>query len=167
MDAFGCPRWHALLCRRDHFSYALVPTFDASPDCLSFLDRAAAGIITVSTNVQVWADVLHKSMTSETAQLTGRDISSMVGYLKRHPEIIERLSQWPLTIRRLNVVPMTLLGIDVAILEGAMLVAKSFGLLTNDATIVALMQQHGITHLTTNDDDFDRVPGLTIWKPRP
>ena len=39
-------------------------------------------------------------------------------------------------------------------------------LLTNDAMIVALMRRHGVTHLVTNDNDFDRVPGLTVWKPR-
>lgn len=39
-------------------------------------------------------------------------------------------------------------------------------LLTNDAMIVALMQRHELTHLVTNDDDFDHVPGLTVWKPR-
>ena len=31
---------------------------------------------------------------------------------------------------------------------------------------VALMRRHELTHLVTNDDDFDRVAGLTIWKPR-
>jgi predicted nucleic acid-binding protein len=38
--------------------------------------------------------------------------------------------------------------------------------LTNDATIVALMRRHGLIHLATNDDDFDRVPGLVVLKPR-
>jgi len=28
------------------------------------------------------------------------------------------------------------------------------------------MQRHGISHLATNDDDFDWVPGVTVWKPR-
>ncbi len=35
-----------------------------------------------------------------------------------------------------------------------------------DALIVAMIQRHGITHLATNDDDFDRVPDLSAWKPR-
>jgi predicted nucleic acid-binding protein len=46
-------------------------------------------------------------------------------------------------------------------------ICQAHGLLTNDALIVAVMQRHGITHLATNDDDFDRVPGITVWKPRP
>ena len=39
-------------------------------------------------------------------------------------------------------------------------------LLTGDAIVVALMQRHSLTHLVTNDDDFDAIPGLTVWKPR-
>ena len=45
-------------------------------------------------------------------------------------------------------------------------ISVEYGLLTNDAMIVALMQRHRLSHLITNDDDFDAVPGLTVWKPR-
>jgi predicted transcriptional regulator len=39
-------------------------------------------------------------------------------------------------------------------------------LLTNDAALLAHMQALGMTHLATNDDDFDKVMGITVWKPR-
>jgi predicted nucleic acid-binding protein len=38
-------------------------------------------------------------------------------------------------------------------------------LLTGDALIVAVMQEHGLTNLASNDADFDRVPGLTRYAP--
>jgi predicted nucleic acid-binding protein len=44
--------------------------------------------------------------------------------------------------------------------------SQAHRLLLGDASIVAQMQQHGIVHLATNDDDFDRVLGVTVWKPR-
>jgi predicted nucleic acid-binding protein len=53
------------------------------------------------------------------------------------------------------------------LLNEAATISLQHGLLTNDAIIVASMQRHGLTNLATNDDDFDRVPGLTVWKPRP
>lgn len=50
--------------------------------------------------------------------------------------------------------------------ESCFIDANILGHLTNDAMIVALMRRHQLSHLITNDDDFDAVPGLTIWKPR-
>ena len=32
--------------------------------------------------------------------------------------------------------------------------------------VVEFAVKHGITHLVTNDNDFDRVPNLAVWKPR-
>lgn len=69
-------------------------------------------------------------------------------------------------MERLGVIPMQVLPVDEQLLRDATRIAVQHGLLTNDAMIVALMQRHQLTHLVTNDNDFDRVPGLTIWKPR-
>ncbi len=52
------------------------------------------------------------------------------------------------------------------LLPTAVAIAQAHKLLLCDAIIVALMQRHGITHLATNDDDFDRVPGINVGKPR-
>jgi predicted nucleic acid-binding protein len=66
----------------------------------------------------------------------------------------------------LGALPLNLLPTDSALLVEVARLSQARGLLTNDAMIVALMQRHGITHLATNDDDFDRVPGIKVWKPR-
>jgi len=44
-------------------------------------------------------------------------------------------------------------------------IARQFGLLTGDALIVAVMQDHGISQIASLDADFDRVPGLTRYSP--
>jgi predicted nucleic acid-binding protein len=62
--------------------------------------------------------------------------------------------------------PWTVLPVDDQLLREATRLAVQHGILTNDAMIVALMQRHGLVHLVSNDDDFDRVSGLTVWKPR-
>jgi predicted nucleic acid-binding protein len=61
---------------------------------------------------------------------------------------------------------MVLLAADGPALAQATGVAQQVGLLTNDALIVTLMRRRGLTHLVTNDDDFDAVRNLTLWKPR-
>jgi predicted nucleic acid-binding protein len=42
---------------------------------------------------------------------------------------------------------------------------KDHALLTNDTFHVATMKMQGITHIATNDPDFERVGGLKVWKP--
>ena len=146
--------------------YALVPTAGITERCVALLERAIAGRIAISVSVPVLSDVLHKVMTSEAAQLTGRDRAGIVGYLGKHPELIAKLKEYPQTMERLSAVPMTVLPVDEQLLRQAARTAVGHGLLTNDAMIVALMERHQLAHLVTNDDDFDRVSGLTIWKPR-
>jgi predicted nucleic acid-binding protein len=43
--------------------------------------------------------------------------------------------------------------------------SQQFGLLTNDALTVAIMQANGLTRIASHDTDFDRVPGITRYSP--
>jgi predicted nucleic acid-binding protein len=47
----------------------------------------------------------------------------------------------------------------------AAILSRQYGLLTNDALTVAIMQHLGLTHLASHDADFDRVPGITRYRP--
>jgi len=145
--------------------YALVPTPRLSDACLTLLDRAIAGRLRLLVSIPVLSDVIHKVMISEASQLAGRDRAGMVGFLGKHPEYITRLVQYPLALERLKVVPMTVLPLDEPRLRTAAQIAVNHGIFTNDAMIVALMQRNGLSHLVTNDGDFDGIPGLKIWKP--
>ncbi|HUO10204.1 MAG TPA: type II toxin-antitoxin system VapC family toxin [Phycisphaerae bacterium] len=148
------------------FYYALVPTPPLSDPCINLLNRALSARLSLSVSISVLSDTLHKVMTSEVAQLAKRDRAGIIGYLGKHPEIIGKLVEYPLAIDRLKTLPLTILPVDDQLLRDAVSIAVTHHLLTNDALIIALMQRHQLTHLITNDDDFDRVPGLTIWKPR-
>ena len=146
--------------------YALIPTPPISAGCLALLNRIVAGRVQAAVSVPVLSDVMHKVMISEVASLTGRDRAGLIGYLGKHPEIIGNLTQYPQVPSRLGLIPLTVLPLDQQILLDASRLAVQHRLLTNDALIVALMQRDGLVHLVTNDDDFDSVTGLTVWKPR-
>jgi predicted nucleic acid-binding protein len=57
------------------------------------------------------------------------------------------------------------LTVSPAWIVTAAALSQQTGLLSNDALIVAVMQNHGLTNLASNDTDFDRVPGLTRYAP--
>jgi predicted nucleic acid-binding protein len=146
--------------------YALVRTQSLSDPCLQLLDRVIAGRISAHVTISVLSDAVHKVMTSEAAQIGGRERAGIVGFLKKHPELVTRLTEYPQVMERLAAVPLNVLSLDESLLRDAVRIAVSHGLLTNDALIVAVMQRHQLTHLVTNDDDFNRVAGVTVWMPR-
>jgi predicted nucleic acid-binding protein len=148
------------------FYYSLVPTPGISDPCSDFLDRIVAGKIAASCSIPVLADVLHKIMMYEAVVKTGRPRSGIVGWLKQHPETLDQLTEHQVAATRLALLPLELLPSDGQLLAHASRVSVNNRLLTNDAIIVASMHQNGITHLVTNDNDFDQVPGITVWKPR-
>jgi predicted nucleic acid-binding protein len=43
--------------------------------------------------------------------------------------------------------------------------SQQFELLTGDALLVAVMRQHSLTNLASEDSDFDRVSGITRYAP--
>ncbi len=75
--------------------------------------------------------------------------------------------QWtPEVVQRLLGLPLSWLTADSSLISDAMDAIAKYHLLMNDAMIVATMKRHGLIHLVTNDEDFDRVTDLIVWKPR-
>jgi predicted nucleic acid-binding protein len=86
--------------------------------------------------------------------------------LKQRPEALTELPKTVEVCRRLEQLRLTVLPNEAATVGDAVAISQAHQLLSGDASIIVQMQRHGITHLATNDDDFDRVPGITVWKPR-
>ena len=149
------------------FHYAISPVPPFTSVVLPFIDRLRRGEFDGHANFQVLADAQHKTMTSLAASQYHLTRTSIAGWLKNHPKHIQTLAGLAQAATMLDALPVIVLPTDTAMLTQAAAICLAHGLLTNDSIIVALMQRHGITHLATNDDDFDRVPGITVWKPRP
>jgi predicted nucleic acid-binding protein len=147
--------------------YAVVPIPPYTAKVLPFIDRLRRSEFIAYLNFQAISDAHHKTMASLATSQYQLTRSSIVGWLKSHPQAIKSLTGLAQAATMLSSLPLNLLPTDQDLLTEAAIIAQTHGLLTNDAIIVALMQRHGLTHLATNDDDFDRVPGITVWKPRP
>jgi predicted nucleic acid-binding protein len=147
------------------FVYHFVELGEVSAACRAFLGRVARLQIDAVSTAACLGDVVHRVMAVE-AQERFKLAGGAAAWLQRHPERIRELSAFREAARQLDALPLRLLQADGhTILEAAELSARH-GLLTNDAVIAALMRRNGVTQLATNDDDFDAVPDLTVWKPR-
>jgi predicted nucleic acid-binding protein len=134
--------------------------------CTEFFRRVELREISAFVSVPVLADVLHQVMLSEVGTRHGLDRAGLLRWVQRHPTQWGALSATAAACDQLERMPLGVLDLDVPLLREAVRMSADYGLLTSDAVILALMRRHDLTHLVTNDDDFDRVPGLTVWKPR-
>jgi predicted nucleic acid-binding protein len=60
---------------------------------------------------------------------------------------------------------LVVIELDERRIRRAQAIRSNHGLLTNDSLIVAAAQEYGLDSLASRDDDFDRIPGLTVYKP--
>jgi predicted nucleic acid-binding protein len=146
--------------------YHFVEVSPLSTTCTAFLDRVALGFIVGFTSTHVISEAMHKIMLAEAAAKFGLNRAGLVNWLQHHQNRIEELSEFRQAARELAGTGLNLLPIDIALFDEAAAQSAQHGLLTNDALVVALIRQQGLTNLVTNDDDFDDLPGVTIWKPR-
>jgi predicted nucleic acid-binding protein len=103
-------------------------------------------------------DSLHRIEQGELTGVTATVVlaTGLLAGLSHH-----RIVSSTVAVMHIRIEPLTM-----AILQQAADLSVTHELLTNDAALLAHMQALGITHLATHDDDFDKVTGITIWKPR-
>ena len=148
------------------FYYHFVETPPLSQSCSDLLERVADGSVQAVTSAHLLAEMMHKVMVAEAASRFSLACASLVNWLQHHRERIAELDEFRQSVAEVRALPRTVLTPDVTTITLAADVAKKESLLTNDALTVALMRRDGVAHLATNDDDFDAVAGITVWKPR-
>jgi predicted nucleic acid-binding protein len=146
--------------------YAFVDFPGATAQCIGLLNRVASREVTSCLTVPVLNDAVHKVMCSEAKVRFAQPRAGLVNWMKANPHRVRELGNAAEVLGLTAAMPVRLLDVGLTTLAEAQAISHAHGLLAGDALIVAAMRQHGVVHLATNDDDFDAIPGLTIWKPR-
>ena len=147
------------------FYYHLVDAPALSDDCSDLLTRIERGRVHGVTSSVAIAEATHKVILAEVVQRHGVNHRGLIARLKRHPELLDGLTNHyrvTATVRSLHL-PVEAITLDL-LARGADLSSQK-RLLTNDALTLAVMEKLGVTILATNDDDFDAVEGITVYKP--
>jgi predicted nucleic acid-binding protein len=145
--------------------YAFLPDPRFGPPCEQLLRRIEYKQLRGFSSSHVVAEMAHRLMTLEAAGLLGRSLAGMANWLKRHPAEVQRLVHYRQAIDELTMIGVQILPVTGPHDSLAADVSRQFGLLTNDALIVVVMREHGLTLLASHDADSDRVPGLTRYAP--
>ncbi|HZZ41882.1 MAG TPA: type II toxin-antitoxin system VapC family toxin [Tepidisphaeraceae bacterium] len=166
MGAILPPTGTSLFIDANIFYYHFVRSPDLSDWSSDVIENVAAARLTAFTSPHCLAEAIHKIMCAEAAQRFSLPRQAIVNHLRHHPERISELNLFREAATELARLPLSLLAIDSQALADAAQVSSNHGIMTNDAITIALMHRYGLHHLATNDEDFHRIPALTLWKPR-
>ncbi len=133
------------------------------PACTQLIKRIELRDLTGFTSAHALADVAHRLMTLEAINRHGWPLAGIAARLRKHHVEIPQLSVYHQAIARIPLLGVQVLPVTHPAVEAATLLSQQYELLTGDALIVAVMRQHGLTNLASEDADFDRVAGLTRY----
>ena len=144
----------------------LYHALEARPSCALLFHRIKIRELRAATSTVVVGEVLHRLILAEAAERFRLPSSrAALNLLRRHPEHVATLTSardFVLQMPWLRIRTLSIAWREI-VLAGEL--SQRHHLLTNDALIVATMTYHRLTHLATNDEDFRRVPHITIWRP--
>lgn len=131
---------------------------------INFLERVERRQVVGYTSMALVAEAVHKVMLAEAVQQYGLPEKGIVTRLKAKPDLVKGLTHAQVTeeIQRMNV---SIEPVTVELVKEAERLFSVHGLLTNDSITLALMRRLSLTHIATNDEDFESVNWLTVWKP--
>jgi predicted nucleic acid-binding protein len=145
------------------YAAASDPQYGAA--CQRLLEQIENKMLQGCTSSHVLGDLSHRLMTIEAALVFNRPMTGIAGWLRRHPAEVQSLQRSRQAIDDLQAIPLTIWPVTGTQISRAADFSRQYGLLTNDALIVAIMQEYGLTHLASNDADFDRVPRIIRYAP--
>ncbi len=144
-------------------AYALLQIEPYAKVCQALIHRASRREINAYTDAISAAAVVHRAMIVEAAKhfnLKGRQV---VNHLKKHPQAIKQLTRYKTIPSALTRARIQILDVTYREIHASKQYRDTYGLLTNDSILLAVMKRHKLIHLVTNDKDFKRVKGLKVW----
>jgi predicted nucleic acid-binding protein len=145
------------------FSFAPDPQF--GPVCGQLLERIERKDLRGITSSQVLSDVAHRLMSLEACATFGWPYAGIVARMQRHPNEIKKLARFRQAVESVSIIGVEVLPVLAKHVESAAAISQQHGLLSNDALVLAMMQESGLSQLASHDTDFDRVQSITRFAP--
>ena len=117
------------------------------------------------TSTHMLSEIAHRLMMIEAATLPGWKQTKVKRRLLQQPSALQNLSLFRSAVETVLQSRIRTLAIAPSLIVSAAVISQQTGLLSNDALVVAIMQDQGLTSLASHDSDFDRVPGITRYAP--
>jgi predicted nucleic acid-binding protein len=133
--------------------------------CTRLVERIERQEIQGFPSAHVLTDLAHRLMTIEAMHRLGWSATRLAARLRQHHAEIPSLTLYRQALGQVAQMGIRVLAVSEHLVVAAANYSQQHELLTGDALIVAVMRDHGLTHLASVDADFDRVPGITPYAP--
>jgi predicted nucleic acid-binding protein len=167
MTLAGVPPATEIFIDANIFVYHFSGPTELTPACSTFLRRIEDHDLAGFTSLTVVAEVLHRLMIIEATEMLQVEAKQVVRYLKEHPTEIRKLTRHLVVPGKIQAIGVHIVAPTLEDLLASKEEKLTFGFLTNDAINLAVMKRHHLTHVATNDPDFERVASLKVWRPFP
>lgn len=96
-----------------------------------------------------------------------RDIKSndLVKHLKAHPGIVKKLVDHHSIPEKIALFNLEIISPDIRTIGRSQQMKRLYGLLSNDALSLQIMEDLEVNNLASNDSDFERVDFIKLYKP--
>lgn len=136
-----------------------------SPECRDLLIRCAKGELAGYTLTSVLTEVLHRLMIAEAIEKDLVTNKNPLRKLRENPETIKKLTSYIKNVEKIGEMDIKIISLTNDLIKKSAKIRNAEGLLTNDSLVVAALKELGLDNLATNDNDFDRIKWLTVFKP--
>jgi predicted nucleic acid-binding protein len=145
------------------YHFTSDPAYGAA--CSQLLQRIQNQEIQGITSTHVLTETAHRIMTIEAIGAFTWPVAGIARRLRQHPVQVQQLAGYHNAVERVLESRIQVVTVPVPLVPAGTMVSRQTGLLSNDALIVAVMQANGLTNLASQDNDFDRVLGVTRYAP--
>ena len=167
MSLSNIPTGSSVFVDANIFIYAFAPDPQLGRHCEQLLERIELQELEGYTSSQVLSDVAHRLMSLEACATYGWPYAGIAARMQQHAAEIQKLIRFRQAVEAIARIGVDVLPVfaKVARPESAAAISQQYGLLSNDALVLAMMQESGLSQLASHDSDFDRVPGITRFAP--
>jgi predicted nucleic acid-binding protein len=135
------------------------------PACTQLVKRIEQHHLAGFISTHVLSEIAHRLMTLEAIDRLGWPPAVIAARLRKHHIEIPKVTVHIQAVAQIPLLGIQTVTITPPLVEAATIVSQQHEQLMGDARVVAVMQAHGLTHLASNNADFDRVPWLTRYEP--
>lgn len=136
-----------------------------SQQCRALLARGAAGDIHLYSPVHVCLEFLHRRMMLEAVETGLVAPGNVARKMAQKPAAIAQLHKSRTDFEQLPMLGLQLLPLGAATLTRLPRLSAQYGLLANDAALLAVMEEHQLLALATADRGLTGIPPFRTYAP--